>query len=259
MALEGPLISLDTRIAYREEAILLDLADKNWGTVKITKQGWKIETPAWPLFRRYSQQSELAEPVHGGGADAAWKLMEHVNLKSVDHLLFMTYAGTLFMPFIPHVILVLYGPQGSTKTTTMAILKDFLDPSPLGVATIARDERELVQQLDHTYLAFFDNVGSLPDWQSDALCRATTGAGFSKRALYTDDDDVISWIRTPVGLNAINIAAQKPDLLDRSLLFKQEKPATRKQEKAVLAEFRREQPAILGGFLDVVVKALNLP
>jgi hypothetical protein len=258
LAMRGPMVPLHTRVAWQGDALYLDLGDETWRAVKITRDGWTVGQNPPNLFRRHTQQLSLPEPVRGGDP---WRLLRCLNVRREDHLLFMVYVGTLFIPDIPHVILMLHGPQGSSKSTLMTLLKDLLDPSAVGVAALPREERELIQALDHSYLVYFDNVGSLPDWASDALCRATTGAGFSKRQLYTDDEDVIYRIQRPIGLNGINIAAQKPDLLDRSLLIGLEQiPETQRRTIAdVRAEFSAYQPSILGGFLDVVVKAVNRP
>ena len=257
LALEGPMVSLHNRVARHGDAIYLDLADDQWRAMKIAKEGWKVEE-APDLFRRYEQQLPITEPIHGGDP---WKLLDCLNIREEDRLLFMVYIATLFIPDIPHAILMLHGPQGSAKTTLMDLLKDLMDPSAIGVAALPRDERELIQALDHSYLNYYDNAGSLPAWTSDALCRATTGGGFSKRQLYTDDEDIIYRLQRPVGINGINIAAQRPDLLDRSLLIGLEQiPETRRRTiMEIRAEFSRDQPAILGGFLDVVVKALSMP
>jgi len=63
----------------------------------------------------------------------------------------------------------------------------------------------------------------------------------------------------PGGINGINIAAQRPDLLDRSLLIGREQIPENKRRTMteVRAEFSREHPAILGGFIDAVAKALE--
>ena len=83
----------------------------------------------------------------------------------------------------------------------------------------------------------------MPVWMSDTLCRACTGAGFSKRELYTDDDDVIYNFRRCPGLNGINIVAHKPDLLDRSLLFRLEHipKKDRRDEETLWRDFERER------------------
>jgi hypothetical protein len=257
IALSGPMIPLNNRVAWHEGAIWIDLTDDAWRAVKVTQQGWTVESNVPTLFRRYAQQLPLPEPVPGGDP---WRLLDFLNVREEDRDLFMVYAASCLIPGIPTVAPVLHGPQGSAKTTLMMLLKDLFDPSAVGVATLPRDERELIQALDHSYLSYFDNVSELPDWASDALCRATTGAGFSKRQLYTDDDDVIYRLQRHVGLNGINIAVQRPDLLDRSLLIGLEQIAEEKRRTMadVTAEFKREQSSILGGFLDALVKAISM-
>jgi len=258
MALEGPKISLHNRVAWHQDAIRLDLADESCRAVKISKEGWTIEREPPTLFRRYKHQLPIADPVHGGDP---WKLLDYLNVRLEDRLLLMVYVASLLIPDFPHPFLDLYGPQGAAKTTTEILLKELLDPSAVGICSLPRNERELVQILDHNYLPYFDNVSSLPNWTSDAFCRATTGMGFSKRQLYTDDEDVIYRPRCHIGVNGINIVAQRPDLLDRTLLIGLEQiPADRRRKITDLkAEFSRDAPLVLGGFLDTVVRALNLP
>ena len=258
LALKGPMHPLNNRVAWHDDAIWLDLTDGSWRAVCIRKEDWTIENEPPTIFRRYPSQLPLPDPIHGGDP---WKLMTYANVKQSDQLLFMVYIGTLLIPDIPHAVLILHGPQGSTKTTLQTLVKNLIDPSSIGIGTLPRDERELIQGLDHAYLNYFDNVSSLNDWISDALCRATTGAGFSKRQLYTDDEDVIYRLQRPIGMNGINVAAQRPDLLDRSLLIELEllPDERRRQLREVQVKFGEDLSNILGGFLDTVVKALNLP
>ena len=100
----------------------------------------------------------------------------------------------------------------------------------------------------------------MPDWISDALCRAVTGKGFSKRALYTDDEDVIQTYRRCVGLNGINVAAHKPDLLDRSILFVLDPilASQRKWEQQFWSEFEDIRPLLFGAILDGLSRAMAL-
>jgi hypothetical protein len=53
--------------------------------------------------------------------------------------------------------------------------------------------------------------------------QSSTGSGFSKRELYTDDDDIIYNFKRCIGFNGINLAATKLDLLDRGLIIKLER------------------------------------
>jgi len=131
-------------------------------------------------------------------------------------------------------MLVGYGDQGSAKTTAEKMLLELVDPSSTPCLR-TRDAAELVQALAHRFAAVLDNVSSLPTWLSDLLCCAITGDGFTKRQLFTDDDDVIYSYRRAILFNGINIAISKPDLLDRSLLIQLER---------ISDEHRREEAEV---------------
>ena len=49
----------------------------------------------------------------------------------------------------------------------------------------------------------YDNLSHLPAWQSDALCRISTGGGLATRELFTDQDETIFDVQRPVILNGI--------------------------------------------------------
>jgi hypothetical protein len=139
------------------------------------------------------------------------------------------------------------------------MVRRIVDPSVTETLTLARDPTEFVQQLAHHWLPLFDNLGTLPDWTSDALCRAVTGDGISKRELFTDDGDFIFRFRRCGGLNGINIAAQKPDLLDRSILFGLApiSEADRKPERVFWDRFNAALPRLVGAALDVLSGAMR--
>ena len=118
----------------------------------------------------------------------------------------------------------------------------------------------MVQQLDHNWCAYFDNVTSISYEISDLLCRAVTGDGFSKRELYSDDDDVIYSYKRCIGINGINNPATRPDLLDRSILFRLERipKSQRKTEKQVWSNFQNIKPKLLGSIFSILSKAMQI-
>lgn len=255
---KGPQITLENRVCLHEGSIWYDLSNKRWEAVRITQDGWEIITDPPTLFRRYAHQAPQVTPLAGGDMGA---FKNFLNLASPEQeLLLLIYLVTCFLPDIPHPIPVLYGPQGASKTTLARGLRRFIDPSAVEVLSLPTTINDLVQQLSHHWFAFFDNITGLPDQVSDALCRAVTGEGFSKRELYSDDDDVIYAFRRCLGLNGINLAAQKPDLLDRSILFKLERinRESRKGEKDFWALFEEQRASILGGIFDVLSRAMQL-
>ena len=95
-------------------------------------------------------------------------------------------------------------------------------------------------------------MDTLQSCQSDALWRACTGEGFSKRQIYADDDAFIYSFRRSVGLNGINIAVTRADLLGRSILIGLERIARkdRRAEEDLEAGSLKARPHILGGMLD---------
>ena len=93
-----------------------------------------------------------------------------------------------------------------------------VDPSGALTLIFPRSMAEIIQQLSHNFIAYYDNVSILKDWLSDVLCRASTGTGFSKRQLYTDDDDIMYEFIRSVGISAIHLPGSKPDMLSRSPL-----------------------------------------
>ncbi len=254
---KGSQFRLENRIAWHEEAIWYDLANEQWEAVRISPKGWEVVTKPPILFRRHAHQTSQIAPARNGDARA---LLPLINLANDEELLVIIYIASCFIPDIPHPIPILYGPQGAAKTTLARMMRRIIDPSAVEVLSMPTTPNDLIQQLSHHCFAFFDNITVMPEWASDALCRAVTGEGFSKRELYSDDDDVIYAFRRCVGLNGINLAAKKPDLLDRGILFKLERiPKERRQgEKALWEEFERVRPSILGGILDAVSAAMGV-
>jgi len=249
---------LFNRIAQTPEAVWYDLADKKWRAVRITQEGWSIVTDVPMLFRRFSHLAPQVEPVRGGSVR---NVLPFVNVTDPEQqTLFLVHLVASFIPNWPHPALYVYGSQGSAKSTLSRIVRKLIDPSKIEVVSLTRHEGDLAQQLGHHAFLFFDNVSEMPDWISDLLCRAITGGGFSKRELYTNDDDVIRYVMANIGINGINIASNRADLLERSLLLKLERmdKSNRRQEYDLMADFEIARPCILGAIFDTVSKAMAL-
>ncbi len=256
---EGPKYTLYNRVAPAPDGIWLDMTDEKWRAIKVNAEGWQIVDNPPILFRRFSHQKPLVTPDPEGDPRV---ILYFINIDEEDEatrLLFLCAVISFLIPLIPHVIIVLYGIQGSGKSTLFKVVRRVVDPSAVEVLTLPRNERERVQQLDHHWCAFYDNVTYLPTWMSDTLCRAATGGGFTKRELYTDDQDIIYNFKRCVGINGINIAAQRGDLLDRSLLvgLKDFPKERRRTEEQLLNDFETCKGLILGGFLNTLVKAIR--
>ena len=256
-AFEGETIELHNRVAWHNGNIAYDLTTANYGAIEITTQGWGMMAPGHILFRRFGHQIPQTHPVSGGDV---WRLYEFVNVSESDRLLDMVHLISCLVPGIPHPIPITTGEHGSTKTTACKIKKALIDPSDLDVIALQPNEERMVQMLYHHWFVIFDNVTYLQQWQSDVLCRACTGEGTVKRTLYTNEDDTIFKYKRCIGLNGINNAATKPDLLDRAFILNHEPiPKDRRIEERVLFErFNEAKPGILGGMFDALSEAMRI-
>ncbi len=255
---EGEKIILNNRSAWKDNEIWYDLTNDSWQAVKITPSGWEISDEPPILFRRYSHHRSQVTPMHSGDASL---IFNYVNITNPDHrLLLLVYIISCFVPDIGRAILIIFGSQGSAKSTLSKILRRIKDPSLLEVLSLPSSVKELIQILDHNDFVLFDNVSHVSEEISDLLCKTATGSGFSKRILYTDDEDQICNFKRSVGLNGISIVTTRADLLERSILIELERIESRdrKSEIEINENFERDLPTILGGIFDTLVKAIQI-
>ncbi len=254
----GEKHQLKYRVAMHKDCLYYDLCRDDWQIVKVTSDGWALSNKSPTLFRRYSNH-KLEQVIPSTSGDAK-KVYNYILIKENQRLLFLVWLISCFIEGIEHPISNFHGSQGSSKSTLSRMVKAIVDPSVLEVVSFPKAIPEMVQQLSHHWLLCYDNIGNLTNWQSDALCRAVTGDGFSKRKLYTDDEDIIYSFHRCLCLNGINVPSVKADLLDRSILFELDRiPKERMKEKSVLwSEFKADLPMILGGIFDVLSKAMGI-
>ena len=248
---DGKKIDLHNRIALYNNFIWYDLG--NGQVVKITKSGWTI-LPSPILFKRYSHQQKQPKPLKGGDPK---KVFEFLNIAEEHELLVLVYIVSCFIPDIPHPIFHPHGSQGAGKTTSFKVIKRLCDPSTIETLITPRDMNILVQTIAHHHICLFDNLSKIPPWMSDILCIACTGGGFSKRQLYTDDEDIIYQVKRCIGINGINLLTSRADLMDRSILLplKRIGQSQRKEEVELWRKLEKAKPGILGGIFDTLAKA----
>ena len=271
---------LHLRVAWNNfdttDSIYYDLSDEKNRCVKITKDGWEIvENQNDVLFRRYNNLISQVEPIRSTTTTNMYskdsidtkifdEFISLFNMKNKDNikdntLLLKCYIISLFIPEIPKPIKLLHGEQGGAKSTFQELIKKLIDPSVTQTLTFPRDSNEFIQQLSHNYIAYYDNVSVVQERISDLLCRAVTGSSFSKRALYTNDDDIYYNFKRIIGINGIDLAATKADLLDRSIIIQTERidKKDRVKIKKIWDKFNRIKPYVLGYIFDILVKVLQ--
>jgi len=254
---DAPIINLLVRTAKDNKGnYYYDLGDKT--TVKINKEGWEILDKPPILFYRFKHQAPQVSPAKGGDI---FELLKLINVKDEDEAkLLIIYIISCFLNGFPKPVLVVHGQHGSAKSTLFKLLKSLIDPSSLGLIPPIKNDNEFIQIVAHHWFCPFDNLSSLKANLSDHICRACTGGGFSKRTLYSDNDDFIYTFQHIIAINGINNVVVNPDLLDRSILIElaRIKEDQRKTDSQIEKEFNEIKSQLLGACFDIISQAIAI-
>jgi hypothetical protein len=254
---EGSEQGVFIRAAHQDGKIYLDLGDSDWRAVEINTNGWRIVNDPPVRFRRTKGMRPLPVPVPGGTVN---ELRGFVNLESdSDFVLLVGVIVAAFNPKGPYFILEITGQHGAAKSTVARIVVKLVDPSIPELRTAPSNERDLMIAANSTWCLAFDNLSQLSHWLSDALCRLSTGGGFSTRKLYTNGEEFLIDVRRPCVLNGVEELAIRGDLLDRtiSLHLPSVPPEKRRAEAEFWNAFENVAPRLFGAFLTAVSAALR--
>ena len=255
----GPEIAVSLRFAGHEKKIYIDLCDETWRVVEISSSGWRVlESHEVPVrFIRTRGMLALPKPLSGGSID---ELRPFVNLADDrDWVLCVAWLLDAFRPWGPYLILCVNGEQGTAKSTLCRFLRSLVDPNEAPLRRPPANERDLIITAMNSRVIALDNLSGLSPHLSDALCTLATGAGFSTRELYSDGDEFMFNGARPIMLNGIDDLANRPDLLDRSLVVQLPRivDSARCEEAELCARFEAARPRILGGICDVLCGILR--
>ncbi|HZL59165.1 MAG TPA: hypothetical protein VFC38_05650 [Stellaceae bacterium] len=248
------------RVGEKNQKLYIDLGGPTWNAVEIDLSGWRVIDRPPVKFLRSPGQQALPTPEPGGEIE---ELQSFVNLESeADFKLLVSYIVAALRPRGPFPVLGITGEQGSSKSTLSRLVRQLIDPNEAPLRTVPRDERDFLIMASNNWVIGLDNITKLHAWASDALCRLSTGSGFSTRELHTDRSEVIFQATRPILLNGIGDVTGRPDLQERSIFLSL--PAIpqgkRRSEAEFWSAFDVAAPRIFGALLDAVSAALrNLP
>jgi hypothetical protein len=254
----GTLVSpVHLRIAQVDGALYLDLADDDRQAVKITPNGWTVVAQPPVRFVRPAGMTALPVPARGGSIEL---LRPFVNVADDDSWTLLVGAIVAALsPVAPYFVLILEGEQASAKSSTARVIRLLVDPNSSPLRAEPRGQRDLLVAATHSWVVALDNISHVSDRLSDALCRLSTGGGFSSRRLYTDGEEAVLDAQRPVVLTGITALATRGDLLDRAIILELEPIAAerRRTEAEFWDDFRAAQPRILGSLCDALACALR--
>lgn len=253
---EGAEATIFRRVAFHEDAWWIDLTDAAGRVVRITADGWTVETARMrPIFRRFPGMASLPVPQPGGDIAPLWRF---ANIPEDKRGLVLAWIIQALMPAAAYPVLELTGEQGCAKSSTQEFLRALIDPNTAPLSTLP-DKLETLFLLAHNaHVVSLENVSSLKADIQDALCCLSTGGAYSVRAMYKNEDICHLLALAPVMLNGIGAPVTRQDLVERTLHI--ELPAiTRRCAKSDMAQdFETARPGIFGGLLDLFAATLAL-
>ncbi|MEQ2465133.1 hypothetical protein [Niallia hominis] len=257
-AFEGDEHRLQLRVTEKDGAFYYDLANEEWEVVKVEPRSCQVLKDAPILFTRNKNMKAQVLPDFAGDLKL---LLNHIRIKNEDdQILYLTYLVTCLIPSIPHAVLVFSGEKGASKSTSMRLTRQVVDPAVQDLLTMPNSLQDLALSLANNYMPSFDNLDGLSAEKSDLLCIASTGGGFSKRTLFTDDDETLLDLRRCVGLTGINVVVTRADLIDRSIIIELDRipEDERKEERDVWDAFEKDRARIVGGALQALANAMTI-
>ncbi|WP_222936414.1 ATP-binding protein [Streptomonospora sp. PA3] len=260
--LEGVASSADPRVPHLRVArngdeIVVDLGTADGACVVIGPHGWRRQARSPVLFRRSGAMKPLPAPVRDG--DGLARLGRLINTDDRGFELLTAWLAAAFIPDLPHPILTFRGEQGTGKSKGAQMVIGIIDPSGAPKRTAPRDVRSWSVQAFNSWALCLDNVSYLPDWLSDALCRAVTGDGIVDRALYSDDDVVVLEFRRVLAMTTIDAGALAGDLAERLLTIELDLiPDHKRREEGDLdTAFADAHAGILASLFDLLADVLK--
>jgi len=244
------------RLGTSGDDVYLDLIDSRWRVVRITAMGWEVVDRAPCKFLRTPAMAPLPEPEPGGSIN---ELRSFVKLDDDAFMLSVAWLVQCFNPRGPYPVLCIYGDSGSGKTSFARLLRSMVDPSLAPDCAPPRDETALCLAAKNSWVLAIDNLSIMPGWLSDAMCRISTGGGIRGRVLYTNDEEVIFFLKRAQVFTAIPEAATRGDLVSRAISISM--PVVPKYDRRTEAEYESEadkvRPVVLGALLTAAVSALR--
>lgn len=251
------------RVASTDAGIEIDVGDADHTRIQITDGHVKtVSTGSKTNF--YRPKASMAMPLPAQHGDLSL-LRKYLNLDDASAKLFTAWLSyTLVHPKVDtskFVILVLNGGKGSGKTLLCKnIIQTLVDPSRIGVQSMCTNPQDLAVATMNAHVVIYDNLRSLSNQMSDALCMTSTGGAMSGRALYTDNEQAVTPFHGALVLNGIHAFITQADLADRCLTLNLEhlSAENRQPDDVLQRQLAEDMPEIFAGLLQQAAKALKV-
>ena len=244
------------RIAMVHDTIYYDLATPDWKIVKITENSVDIldYDEKMPIFVRTQSQLPQVLPKFSE-KNTLDDLVKLLRIPQKDTQIFKAHLISMFVEAFPIPIMAITGEHGSIKSTLSGTVKIIVDPAVDKKKSLSKKPENIILGMFNRYAICFDNISKINQEVSDTLCTAITGAGDSKRALYTNSEEIIYTFKRKIILNGIAPSMNFPDLLDRTITY--ETIPVPDEQRITEEEFERRLHEILCNVVGQIFQTLS--
>ncbi len=253
---DGECHEVNIRVAKKGDNYYLDMCDQDWRVIEIIPGvGYQIITESPVYFIRTKTMKPLPEPEQGN-LNTLWKFVPITDKE--DQIRWVTNILDALRPDTVYPIGAHSGPEGSGKTSTLKLAKSIIDPSGLESRSTPGSVRDFVVGAVNSHIMAFENMSTLSNALSDAICRTATGSGSAERTLYDNLEETIAVYKKPVFFEGISFVMQNADIIDRAVHFDIPKLDIHISETRYKADLAKVRGQILGAILDLFSDALAI-
>ena len=244
-----------------KKTIYYDLGDDDFIIAVINDSGFKLMpySKSSPIFAR--SPDTLIQTVDESADKKFDYLGKHCDILNIkDKLLDKVHIISMCLSDIETPFMFFDSEYGSGKTTTAEEIKMLIDPTSSHVTKMPEDIGDIQTILSTRYVTVYDNLNTLNQDQSDALCRALTGDSKDQRMLYSDNTlYTTSYKNKKIILTGTSADIDYPDLISRTVFYDlgrlpEGDTKSKNEIKAELAELR---PKVLCQIFRILVKVLK--
>jgi len=261
-ALNGmALYSNDLRSVYLRCAkyagdYYIDLCNSFWQVVKVTTFDWEVLDHSPVPFIRNKNMRPLPFPIKSK-VDLS-RLADNTNLSGDNLTLVLAFILEALRIDTPFAIAEIIGCQGSAKSFTQNIIRTLIDPNLANLRAAPSSVEDVYISAKNNYMSSLNNVSRISAAIQDALCNLATGGGAAKRKLYSDDEENVFDVKSPIIMNGIVDLSTSNDLIERAvkITLPSIKSTNRKTEQTLETQLKIDIEFIYAGILDLFVETL---
>ena len=252
---EGKKERVFMRVAKHDEtgAYYLFMGDDKNSAIEITATGWRVVDQYPVKFWKPALSAAFPEPVTGGDINKLW---DSCNIPEEYRLLILAWILDCWRIDTPYPVLGICGVQGSAKSSAQKNLVMVADPSTAPLRKAPKNDEDIIVAANNGHVVSFENMSYLSPKTQDTLCTMSTGGSFAKRALYTDNEESVTEIKSPCIINGIVSVITAQDLTERSIHVELPRIEQYRSEGELQKAFDSALPEIFGGLLELFVKTL---